>query len=258
MSASGKDGDGFFVGYHKRLPAPLRRFLPLVAGALLGGFAALGALTASVQSDPGDGRFLWDAGPQAMTGVLEANPYPIVHVSPNERFPNGRTLMLNGEGKRGVQSLAAGLDGKLVDAGGILLKRGALDMLQVGGETGLRAAKGSLTLIATKPTPRDLGRWRLSGELCDGKCYAGAMRPGTGLAHKACANLCIIGGLPPVFVATGSVEGRSFFLAAGPDGMALPAEIFDHVGMMVSAEGRIEERGDLLIFKIDLASLKVL
>lgn len=257
MTKAGKESSGFFVGYHKRLPAALRWFLPLVGGALIGGFAALGALTAGVQSDPGDGRFVWDAGPQSLTGLLEAEPYPILHVAPNARFPKGRTLMLNGEGKRGVQGAAAALDGKLVDAGGILLKRGALDMLQIGGDGGLRrAAQGSE--IPAKPTPRDLGRWRLTGELCDGKCYAGAMRPGSGIAHKACANLCIIGGLPPVFVANGSVAGRSFLLAAGADGKALPPRVLDYVGATVSAEGRIEERGDLLIFKIEVDSLKVL
>jgi hypothetical protein len=96
-----------------------------------------------------------------------------------------------------------------------------------------------------------LGRWRVAGEICDGKCYAGAMRPGTGLAHKACALLCVDGGAPPVFVSGAPVEGMGFFLMAGLDGGPVPIDLSQVAGTPVVVEGEIVTMGDLAILKAD-------
>jgi hypothetical protein len=163
--------------------------------------------------------------------------------------------MLAGQGKRGVLDRAAPLDGKLVQAKGIILKRGDLDMLQLqGGANGLSGAEGDGAVPGATP----LGRWKLAGEICDGKCLAGAMRPGTGLAHKACANLCLAGGVPPVFVSSQPVEGSQYLLLADADGGPLPDWLYDQTAIFLSIEGDIERRGDLLIFRVDPASIEVL
>ena len=128
-------------------------------------------------------------------------------------------------------------------------------MLQLrGGKQGLAAADGAAPEVMTE----QLGRWKLAGEICDGKCLAGAMRPGRGLAHKACANLCLIGGVPPVFVSSQPVEGAEFLLITGPDGGELPRSAYDYVAQYVSLEGDIERRGDLLVLRLDPATLEVL
>jgi hypothetical protein len=245
----------FYVGY---LPVPhgLRSLLIAVAAALVGIFAVVGWGWAVSQSDPGAGAFRFDYGEQTVTGVLQAEPYPILHVSSgSERIAPGRTIMLAGQGKRGVLDRAAPLDGKLVQAKGIILKRGDLDMLQLqGGANGLSGADGDGTAPDTTP----LGRWKLAGEICDGKCLAGAMRPGTGLAHKACANLCLAGGVPPVFVTSQPVEGSQYLLLADADGGPLPDWLYDRTAIFLSIEGDIERRGDLLIFRVDPASIEVL
>lgn len=252
-----RDDDAFFVGYINAAPGSLKWFLPLVGIGLVALFAAAGYMTAAGQKSAGSGRFLWGAGQQDLTGILEAKPYPIIHVRPSERFPNGRTLMLNGQGKRGApDAMVTEFDGKAVDVSGILLKRGELDALQVGK---IEAAKISDGSARTKPAAVDLGRWRLSGEICDGKCLAGAMRPGTGLAHKACANFCLLGGVPPVFVSTDKVAGQDFLLMADQDGGPIPDDqLYDYVAQPVEIEGWIEQRGDLLIFRIDPATTKPL
>jgi len=84
------------------------------------------------------------------------------------------------------------------------------------------------------------------------------MRPGRGLSHKACANLCIDGGAPPVFVSTAPVDGASFFLLADPDGNPLPDSHYDLVALMIEVEGDVERRDNLLVFKIDVSTAKVL
>lgn len=246
--------DPFFVGYLNAVPRALAVFAILIAAAFAGGMVGLAFAISAGVDDPGDGRFAFDLGYQTYTGILEVDPYPFLHVLPDADNPQGRTIMLSGEGKNGVQGRAADLDGALVDAGGILLKRGTLDMLQVGGEVGLRRSAAEATGFQPPPAI-SLGQWRLTGEVCDGKCYTGAMRPGSGLAHKACANLCLLGGVPPVFVSTGPVEGTPYFLMADPAGKPLPDWLYDKVALLIEIEGEIERRGSLLVFKVDLAAV---
>lgn len=125
-------------------------------------------------------------------------------------------------------------------------------MLQIAGKI-----KPSTEGEAAEVPVRQLGKWQLSGEVCDGKCYAGAMRPGTGIGHKACANLCLVGGVPAVFVIRGAVEGSSFFMLADAEGKALGDRIYDLTAVLLSARGSIEMRGNLPIFKIDLDSVEI-
>ncbi|MGI9521329.1 MAG: hypothetical protein ACR2PG_06740 [Hyphomicrobiaceae bacterium] len=245
----------FYVGY---LPTPpgLKLFLASIAAGLVGCFAALALALGTAQDDTGDGAFQWGWGPQTVTGVVDLKPYPMLHVTRgSDRIPNGRTLLLSGIGKNGVQRKFAKFDGQMVTVKGIALKRGSIDALQVGG--GQSDVVGTDDVTVGVP-PQSMGRWRLKGEICDGKCLAGAMRPGRGLAHRACANLCLIGGIPPVFVSAAPVDGTEFFVMGDQNGEPLPQRLLDHVAIYVSIDGEVERRGTILIFKIDLDTLKVL
>jgi len=127
------------------------------------------------------------------------------------------------------------------------MKRGTIDMQLVGR---MQAVEG----VAVAPTAEPLGRWRLTGEVCDGKCYAGVMRPGAGLAHKACANVCLLGGVPPVLVTTAPVAGSQFLLMADPEGHALPDAFRDHVAILQRMDGAVTRIADLLVFRTDIAA----
>ena len=247
--------DEFFVGY---LPVPSRlsRFLTICAALLVVGFGVLSYAAGATQDDPGDGSFRFDFGRQTVTGVIGVEPYPYIRITEgNDRLPAGHTLMLSAGGKNGVMGRAKPLEGKLATVSGVILKRGELDMLQLrGGKNGLQAAEGE----APELEPAEaLGRWKLAGEICDGKCLAGAMRPGRRMAHKACANLCIIGGVPPVFISTQKVEGSEYMLIGGPDGEPLGQELLNNVAAFISIEGELERRGDLLVLKADPATIEV-
>ena len=207
-----------------------------------------------------------DYGRQTVTGIIELTPVPVLHITQgNDRLQAGHTLMLTSGGKNGAQKRAAPLAGQLATVSGVLVERGDLHMLQLrGGRNGLQAAPSPETATGTMtnttsttvPTPEPLGRWKLAGEICDGKCLAGAMRPGRGLAHKACANLCLDGGIPPVFVSTQPVEGQEFLLIVGPDGSAMPPRAYDHIGQYITLEADIARHGDLLVMAIDPTTLK--
>lgn len=254
---SSRDEDPFFIGFAPP-PDALRPFLLGLAGGLILLFAALGWLLGAAQDDPGAGSFRFDWGRQTVVGVVDAHPYPVIHVlaSETERYAPGDAILLSGQGKRGVQDRAEALHGQVAVATGVGLRRGALDMIQArGGAAGLAAPEDAAAAPAgALPTPVDLGRWRLTGEICDGKCLAGAMRPGAGLAHKACAVLCLDGGVPPVFVSTAPVEGEVFFLIGDARGGPVPRDLLVWTAGLVTLEGRIERRGDLMVFLADPAS----
>ncbi|MEL6586288.1 MAG: hypothetical protein AAFQ50_06430 [Pseudomonadota bacterium] len=219
-------------------------------------FAAAGFLLGASQDAPEAAGFRFDYGRQTVTGVVEFTPYGVLHVTGGtERIPAGTSLLLAGQGKTGVDPGRAPGAGALAQISGTALERGTITMLQVaGGRRGVQAADGSAPDVSVEP----LGRWRLAGEICDGKCLSGAMRPGRGLAHKACANLCISGDVPPVFVSSQPVAGTEFMLITGPDGGPLPPEGYDRVGQYVSLEGELERRGTLLVLRMDPRTLEVL
>lgn len=244
--------DSFFIGWAAP-PTALRWFMLVISAGLIVLFGFSAYVIAATQADPGDGAFV---GRADVVGIMQAGPYPVVHVVESDRFEPGQVLVLSGNGKRGVQERAEPLDGQLVQVAGGVIRRGDIAMLQLfGGERGLSPAEGDTP--ADAPGREDLGRWRIAGEIADGKCYMGAMRPGQGLAHRACANFCIIGGVPPIFVTTVPVEGREYLLLAGPDGGPLPDEVMAQAAILVEIEGQVERVGDLLVFRVDPETLTV-
>lgn len=245
----------FFVGYLNP-PKALKSFLLKVSALMFAGFAAGAVLAGATQDDPGEAGFRFDYGRQTVTGVIEAKPYPLLYVTQgSEHVKTGETMMLSGQGKSGAMKNVAALNGEIIEATGIILKRGELNMFQLlGGNRGVKPLSKEAEIPASEP----MGRWKLQGEICDGKCLAGAMQPGRGLAHKACANLCLFGDIPPVFVSSQPIEGEEYFLVAGADGGRLPEEAYDYIGQFIEIESDIERRGDMLVLKIDLDRIKAI
>jgi hypothetical protein len=226
----------FFIGWSPASARPLAGFLARVVLLVLGGLGCLALALASTVNDFGGGDF---SGDHDLTGVLIAEPYPLLIQD------NGHAVMLSGGGKVGVQDDAAPLNGKRVHVTGGGVKRGSIDMVFV---DVLEAAAGDVMA----PRRQDLGRWRLTGEICDGKCMLGVMRPGSGLAHKACANVCLTGGVPPVLVTTAPVEGTPFMLMGDANGHGLPDALRDHTGILQAMDGTLYRVGDMLVFLTDV------
>jgi hypothetical protein len=245
MQGPDEDKEGFFIGYNTRVPARLVRFLVLLACVFLLASGAAALLIGSTVGDTGAGDY---AGDVDLVGWLQAEPGPILRLEADQ-LHGAHAIMLNGDGKTGVSDRARALDGKLVRIKGTMLRRGSIDML-VTRDDDMQPEAGSR---AAPAAARSLGRYRLHGEICDGKCTLGAMRPGTGLAHKACANLCLTGGVPAVFVSTGPVAGASFMLLTGPSGKALSDKVYDLTALRVALEGAIVTIDDLVVFEVDLA-----
>ena len=247
-----KSQDPFFVGWGA-IPKELKLFVISCSVSFLFGFAALAYATSSTQTDTGSGQFM---SRTTAVGVLRVDPYPVVHVIESEDYERGEVVLLSGGGKRGVLKRTSHLDGEIVMIGGNRLERGDLDGMQL--RSGMRGLRISDNPDATfEIEVEQLGRWKLTGEICDGKCLSGAMRPGNGLAHKACANLCLIGEVPPVFVSAGPVDGHEFLLMADADGMRVTEQILDYTATYVEIEGDVERRGDMLVFKISPETIRL-
>ena len=258
MSSRTPSEKPFFIGYIDNPPKGIQTFILPVFALFIVGAVFFSLLLSGSQTDPGPAGFKRGVGQLRTSGIVELHPYPVLRIPAGKNGEPARTLMMSGPGKRGVFQWGEKLQGKYADARGAVLARGDIEMLQVGNRNGLKLSKKEVPANFTPAPPKPLGKWRITGEICDGKCVAGVMRPGRGIAHKACANLCVIGGIPAVFVSSGPVNGSTFFLLTDADGNPLGDELYDLMALYIEAEGHVEQLDDLMVFKMELDSVRIL
>jgi hypothetical protein len=182
--------DDFYVGYLK--PArSLKRFVAGVVTVLLLLVLGIAVLIASAQRDPGDA--VWELDMlTSVEGTIRYEPYPVLHPFDRTR----KSLLLISEGKLAAPDGLRANEGAAVRLSGFILRREELYLLELSDEPVVK-----LTQEAQPVNEARLGeRVTLRGEVIDPKCYAGAMKPGEGKPHKACAVLCLRGGIPPMFL----------------------------------------------------------
>ena len=238
--------DDFYVGY---LPIPprTRRFalalLPLLVASL--GVAILGAGLA--QRDPGDG--VWETGdPRTWEGTLVADPYPRL-------VRDDGTIFLVDFGKKGAQRRAEPWLGRRVRVSGWLLRRDGRRIVELE-PNGAVQAFGDLGPPTRTPASTPLGDVELVGEIMDSKCYLGAMKPGDGKGHKACATLCIAGGIPPALVVRDASGAASYYVVIADDGGRADDVILEYVGEPVRVRGTLERRGDTRFLRVGEGSVE--
>ena len=237
---------GFYVGY---LPMPRRHMVflwiaaPLVAGAL---GALVGVMSAS-QRDPGDG--VWDTGSVVrVEGTLLVAPYPMVI---DDR---GKTHLLVEIAKTGADARAEPFAGARVVVSGYSLERDGRRMLElVDGDDAVVRGEGSSRAVAVDAGAETV---TLRGEILDSKCYLGAMKPGDGKGHKACATLCVTGGIPPLLLSWDADGTVRHLLLVNADGSSAREVVLGLIGEPVTVTGRLGRIGDLETLAIDAASIE--
>ncbi len=242
--------DPFYVGYLP-LPAGLKATVVMfIAIGVLGAIAMAFAI-APQQQDPGPGK--WDTSTLfAIEGRLSVDPYPLVFVEDPESPFGSRAVILVSQMKFGAEKQASAFDGRRVRAEGNFITRHGRAVFE------LRAGDALVELgeEVAEPHSEVLGEFDLVGEITDSKCFLGLMKPGYGKTHRACAVRCIAGGIPPVFVTRDEAGEETIYLLTDSEGGAVNEAVLPFVSEPVSLTGRIERRGDLLVYAVDLERIE--
>lgn len=247
------DRDDFFVGYMP-VPARLSRWLKRVV-AVLGAMVLIAAsVIAALQTDPGDAVWKIDEV-ESWEGVLIARPYPMLVVMQSDGTM--RTHLLVSEGKQGAAQRLPVYDCERVRVKGTLIHRDGRHMIELlSTEEGFELLSGEAPAENLRITSSL--KWNaveLRGEIIDPKCFLGAMKPGRGKTHKACAALCLRGGIPPMFVSEDSQGRLMYHLLVLEDGRkavegAALETLVSHVGDAISIKGEAAVWGDVVLLRV--------
>lgn len=239
------DGDPFYIGYLPKSPPMLARFTRrAVIGFALG---ALGLSATFAVALPYFGAGEFDFGhARDLSGTVRCEMVPRL-------LAGGTEYLLVGYGKNGVAPEICGATGRDVTLRGTLIRRDGRQLLEVADD----APSAIRTVGGPAPVAAPLGRFTLTGEIVDSKCYFGVMNPAEGRAHRACAVQCLRGGVPAVFVVHDRTGAVAHLLVAGPEGRAINSELLRWVGESVEASGEVVRQGQWLVWRIDPATLRL-
>lgn len=249
---SGDSPDDFYVGY-RPLPRAHRIFLRRVAPAILWAMVLICGLTLLLMKPPGSGT--WETGQLlGLTGVVRTKPYPMVEV----RAEDGsiETLLLTGIGKRGAPVSDFFDNGHCIVRGYPLEREGHRILELMDGHEGM-IRLGRQEDAWPPPEPMIYGPVVFRGEILDSKCWHGAMKPGEGRAHKACATLCVRGGIPPLLITRDPAGGlNQTYLLTDAAGGSAAAQVLPYLGEPVEVRGTLQRRADLLWLALEFKGVR--
>ncbi len=144
--------------------------------------------------------------PYSISGKLITNPFPaLIQYAGKDIYgnPNFTVSPLVNAFKFGVDSIVKNFllnnnPDQRVTIIGAATQRDGHQIVEL--SEGLNSIKPMNTIEAETSTLTLIKKnIALTGEIIDPKCYFGVMNPGEGKPHKACATLCLAGGIMPVF-----------------------------------------------------------
>ena len=203
--------DDFYIGYQKKAPTATAR---LIRGTiiLLGLTILCGAALAGLLQHPADDGTFEFGVTREFRGTLLESPFPHFAFAENVEgtsFVAGDRAVLVAFGKFGMpESLREGL-GKSVTLRGSLIYRDTVAMIELATEDPMTIIGDGASENFNTISPKTV---TLTGELVDTKCYLGVMRPGEGKVHRACASVCLRGGIPPGLLVRGENGAAVWFL----------------------------------------------
>lgn len=229
-----------YVGYLP-LPPAARVAAFVVAPVLLIAVGIAGAVVSATHRTPGPA--VWSFEETSWSGRVQLEPFPMLVE------PDGTAHLVVGVGKFGVAERLGPHAGQLRTLRGFPLSRQGRRMIELlPGDAAIAESVG-ITVPALNPTAPIAVDVR--AEIVDGKCYLGAMKPGDGPAHKACAILCIEGGLPPLVVADIPGAPTLFPLLRVGGSTRLAQHVLDLVGEPVRIRGQLRTIGGLPVLDVE-------
>lgn len=245
----------FFIGY-LGVPPRLKRFLLAFIPILVLGVLALAFILPTVHFDQ------FNLGKRTKVpgfeGLLIGNPSPHLlvprdgEVGTNSDFS---LYLLSGPGKTSPKPAVLEHVDQWVKLKGTPFHRNHLTVI---------ATKSAEPLEPPTSGPiqpakgQSLGEFSLTGEIVDGKCYPGVMKPGRTKTHRSCAIRCLSGGVPPVFVVHNPAGDQLYFLLSDLDGKAVNDKVLDLVADPVQIKGEVIQYADAFILKADPATYELL
>jgi len=248
----------FFVGY-KTMPATLKRFYVPVVGVLLVLTAFVGHSIASHQKHQGHG--VWNSAEKVTyEGVLSVDPYPILHRADDAEQENTQSIMLVMVGKHSANAVSTEFAGKHVSVTGFAISRGGWRMLEIEAATDIQALDREATDAPASDALEysSLGDVTLSGEIVDSKCFLGVMKPGGGPIHKACAEMCLLGGIPPMLVVRDEQDRKFGYLLTASNHASAAESLSSLAAEPVEIRGELMQQGDMLYIKMADDGIKLL
>ncbi|MEM1178872.1 MAG: hypothetical protein AAGM22_11055 [Acidobacteriota bacterium] len=237
--------DEFYIGYLDRAPGGVGGFVRMrvVLIAIIG--VLIAAVLASSQN-PFTVAFFDFGSPRTYEGVVRTSPHPVLEVDrPGAADGSVSRYMLVGFGKAGAEGDVGELDGQRIRLEATPIYRDAQTMLEIVPE--------SVEALGAGPGPAaaalSLGEFTLEGEIVDSKCHLGVMKPGETKPHRACATLCIRGGIPPILVLRSGDLPVAHLMLVGADGEAINEHVLDYVAEPVRIRGEVMRMGDLWMLR---------
>jgi hypothetical protein len=244
------DHDEFYVGYLPKAPTGVAR----AVRAAVAGFVVVGIVSAVVIA----GSFRkpaaaeWGDDPVTLRGVVRESPYPMLQFA-DKSGAKHLALIVDG-GKHGAAARVKGMEGATAEVRGTVLQRDGRMMIEL--EEGADAIKDQMQ-AAAKPLEFGKGEMvKVRGEIIDPKCFLGAMKPGEGKLHKACAIRCISGGIPPMLAERNAAGGITYYLLVREDGGPMNQRVLPYVAEPVEVSGRVETADDLRVLRVAADGIK--
>ncbi|MEM6707420.1 MAG: hypothetical protein AAF648_01415 [Pseudomonadota bacterium] len=242
--------DDFYIGY---ATSGWRGAALTIGLTFLLTAVGLGFWIASAQQGAGTGS--WQPNERQTTlGVLTVDPYPVLHTLEQP----SRSILLVRPGKASAAALVSPYAGQVVGVRGAPIERGGWSMLEVYDDDDLAPAESPTAVTPSAHVPELVPAEdvTLTGEIVDSKCFLGVMKPGTGKVHRACAALCLTGGMPPMLVVTDSAGDRYGYLLVNEDGSSASLRLVPDVAVPVAVTGRLETRGDLVYLRLAASAVR--
>lgn len=234
-----------YVGY---LPLPPKhaRFLRVFIPVSLWTLVILNGAILLAMSDPGAASWNTDDS-VTISGRIRDDGTPVLITE------DGETVLLVRDSKRGAFDGSA-REGP-AEITGFILERDGRRMLEITQEESDRVATRPIVERVRRMSPSTTPT-TLRGEILDAKCFLGAMKPGHGKTHKACATLCIRGGIPAAMRIRNPDGTEDIAVIVGPGFSPFPESLRAYIADPVEISGSAFRVGDLTMVAVDPATVR--
>lgn len=265
-----KNPEAYYIGYLPSMPQEFRKWVKpaVIIGILL---AVVSAVIVGTSQTPSEASKYELGQLTEIEGVILSHPFPVMRVKVGENEqgkPLYQTLLLMDFGKFGADQTLDELENMAQAKGGSLSgmkvkASGTLDYRE--GRVIYELTKGTDAILEMSPLAenekaglalerKELGPRTFKGEILDGKCYFGTMKPGSGKPHRSCAVRCIAGGLPAFL---GGPGADAPLLLKGANAQSINQELLPLVAKEVTISGELVQYEDWWVLETSMDQLQI-